>query len=136
MAYTFPKELHYAKSHEWARKDGDEWVCGISDVAQDLLSDVVYVELPEVGASVKQGEVCATVESVKSAEDVNAPLSGTVTAVNEDLGDTQELVNEDPYGKGWFFRLKATAADDELGNLLDAAAYESYAEEEAHKSGH
>ena len=136
MSHTFPKELRYAKSHEWVRKEGDEWVCGISDLAQDLLSDVVYVELPEVGASFKQSDVCATVESVKSAEDINAPLSGTVTAVNEDLGDTPELVNEDPYGKGWFLRLKATAADDEMGNLLDAAAYESYAKEEAEKSGH
>lgn len=136
MGYTFPENLHYAKSHEWARKEGDEWVCGVSDVAQDLLSDVVYVELPDVGASFQQGDVCATVESVKSAEDVIAPLSGTVTAVNDDLGDTPELVNEDPYGRGWFFRFKADAADGELGNLMDAAAYKPYAEEEAHESGH
>ena len=136
MEHTFPKELYYAKSHEWVRKEGDEWACGISDVAQDLLSDVVYVEPPEIGASFTQGDVCATVESVKSAEDIIAPLSGTVTAVNEDLEDSPELVNEDPYGKGWFFRFKANAADDELGNLLDAAAYEPYAQEEANKSGH
>ena len=136
MAYTFAKDCYYAKTHEWVRKEGDEWVCGISDVAQDLLSDVVYVELPSVGVSFKQGDVCATVESVKSAEDIYMPLSGTVTAVNENLADSPEAVNPDPFGKGWFFRLKADASDTELGNLMDAAAYEPYALEEARKSGH
>ncbi|NOX62968.1 MAG: glycine cleavage system protein GcvH [Chloroflexi bacterium] len=130
MSYKYDESARYAKSHEWARLEGDVVVVGISDYAQDLLSDVVYVELPEVGATVSAGEAVATVESVKAAEDVMAPVSGEVVAVNETLEDTPEVVNEDPYG-AWFFKIKPSDPS-ELDALMDAAAYEAFvAEEEA-----
>ncbi len=131
MDYKFDPTVRYGKTHEWARVEGDEVVVGISDYAQDALSDVVYVELPEVGTTVKQGEPCAVVESVKAAEDVYSPVTGEVVAINEALADTPELVNEDPYGKAWFFRVKM-ADPSELDNLMDAEAYKAYLESEAH----
>lgn len=116
----------YAKSHEWVRIEGEEAVVGISDAAQDMLSDIVYVELPEVGRQLKAGERAAVVESVKAAEDVLAPLSGTVTAVNDALVTSPEVVNGDPYGS-WFFKLTPSNADSELEALMDGAAYEEFA---------
>lgn len=133
--YTYDQNARYAKTHEWARWDGDEVVSGISDVAQDLLSDVVFVDLPAVGATFQQGDVYGTVESVKAAEDVYMPLSGTIVAVNEALADNAEWVNQDPYGKAWFIRIKPSNAAAEMANLMDAAAYKAYAEEVAAK-GH
>ncbi|MCD6289457.1 MAG: glycine cleavage system protein GcvH [Anaerolineae bacterium] len=130
MKYEFDPTVRYAKTHEWARVEGDEAVVGISDYAQDALSDVVYVELPEVGSTVQQGEQCAVVESVKAAEDVYAPVSGEVIAVNEALDETPELVNEDPYGKAWFFRVKLSDPG-ELDNLMDVDEYREYVESEA-----
>ena len=127
MAITYKEDVRYAKTHEWVRVEGDEAVVGISDYAQDSLSDVVYVELPEVGAGLKQGKQCAVVESVKAAEDIYAPASGEVTAINESLADTPELVNQSAFGDGWFFRVKLADAG-ELDSLMDAAAYRSYAE--------
>ena len=116
---------YYAKTHEWVRVDGDEATCGISDYAQAALSDVVYVELPMVDDHLERGEPFGVVESVKAAEDVYMPLSGTITAINEDLEDNPEWVNEDPYGKGWF--IKFTPGDvNELDDLMDASAYEAY----------
>lgn len=132
--YTFDRDARYARTHEWVKMEGDEAVSGISDVAQDLLSDVVFVDLPAVGATFQQGEVYGTVESVKAAEDVYMPLSGTITAVNTALADNPEWVNQDPYGKAWFIRFKPTNAEAELANLMDAAAYEKFALEEAAKS--
>jgi len=129
--YTFKEDRRYTKTHEWALLEGDVATVGISDYAQHALSDVVYVELPEIGRQVEQGEAVAVVESVKAAEDVYAPLSGEIVAVNEDLPDNPEWVNEDPYGKGWFFRIKV-ANPSEYEQLLDAAAYEKVVEEEAH----
>ncbi len=122
---TVPKNLRYAKSHEWAQIEGQEATIGISDYAQHELTDVVYVELPEVGDVVRQGESFAIVESVKAASDVLAPVSGTVTAVNEALIDTPELVNESPYEDGWFIRVEL-ADEDAAEGLMDADAYAAY----------
>lgn len=117
-----PDNLKYTKTHEWARLEGDGTVTvGITDHAQSQLGDLVFVELPEVGATVAAGKECAVVESVKAAADVYSPLTGEVLAVNEALTDSPELINEEPYGKGWLFRISTR---DSLDGLLDAAAYE------------
>ena len=123
----FPQHLKYTKNDEWINPaDG---TVGITDYAQDQLSDVVYVEfLVEVGDEVKQGDTIATVESVKAAADVYAPVSGKVVAINEALDDAPELVNESPYGEAWFLRLEI-ADPSELDGLMDAAAYEAYCNE-------
>lgn len=121
----YPDELRYAESHEWAKLEGDGLVrMGISDFAQDALGDVVYVEVPEVGADVVAGESCSEVESTKSVSDVNAPVSGTVVAINEALDTNPELVNSDPYGEGWFAVIE-TADAAQLETLLTAEAYEA-----------
>ncbi len=118
-----PAELRYASSHEWARDEGDGTVTiGITDHAQDALGDVVYVELPEVGAEVTAGSEVAVVESVKAASDIYAPVSGEVIEINELLQDEPDTVNESPYGDGWFFKVKMTNPD-ELKDLLDADGY-------------
>lgn len=117
-----PNNLRYASTHEWAALDDDVATVGISDFAQESLGDVVFVELPEVGQLVRAGEEAAVVESVKAAADVYSPVTGTVLAVNEALGEAPELVNEAPYGDGWFFRVRIDN-DVELDDLLDAAAY-------------
>ncbi|WP_415886154.1 glycine cleavage system protein GcvH [Neptuniibacter sp. QD37_6] len=128
---NIPSELKYVASHEWIRVEGDGTVViGVTDHAQDLLGDVVFVELPEVGAEVESGDETGVVESVKAASDVYAPLSGEVVAVNEDLEDSPELVNSDPYGDGWFFKLKLSDAE-ELNELLSAEAYNDLCESEA-----
>ena len=129
--YTYDKNAHYAKTHEWVRLDGGEVVSGVSDVAQDLLSDVVFVDLPAVGAAFKQGEVYGSVESVKAAEDVFMPVSGTIVAVNTELADNAEWVNQDPYGRAWFIRIKPANINTEMANLMDASTYEKYAVEVA-----
>ncbi|MEM9531542.1 MAG: glycine cleavage system protein GcvH [Pseudomonadota bacterium] len=119
-----PGDLRFSRSHEWVRQEEDGTVrVGISDHAQNLLGDLVYVELPEVGAEFQREDACAVVESVKAASDVYAPLSGEVTEVNESLNDAPETVNEAPYEDGWLFVLKPSAAD-EMGELLDPNAYE------------
>jgi len=125
----FVSDVRYAATHEWARTDGDQVTVGISDYAQSTLSDVVYVELPEVGDKVSKGEQLGVVESVKAAGDIYAPASGTVVAVNEGLEDAPELVNRDTFGAGWLVRIRL---DDpaELDDLMDAAAYKSLVESE------
>jgi len=123
------KNARYAKSHEYARKDGKEIVTGISDHAQSSLGDIVFVELPEVGKTLKAGEAFGTVESVKAASDLNMPMGGTITAVNEELASDPALVNKDPYGKGWMIRFTPSNAA-EYDKLLDAAAYEKEAGKE------
>lgn len=128
MSFNYPTDLRYAKTDEWARLEGDVVVVGISDYAQDALSDVVYVELPAVGDHVSAGEEVATVESVKAAAEVMSPVSGEIVAINEALEDAPELVNSDPYGEAWFFKVKASDLS-ELDALMDAAAYEAYNEE-------
>jgi len=116
-------ELRYAKSHEWLRTEADGAVSvGITDYAQASLGDITYVQLPKVGAVLKQGAPFGVVESVKAASDVYAPVSGTVTAVNTALDSKPETLNGDPYGAGWIMKLKAADAA-EAGALLDAAAY-------------
>lgn len=124
---NYPSNLKYTKSHEWARLDDGLVVVGISDYAQDALGDVVFVELPSVGKAGKAGDSIAAVESVKTASDIYAPVNGEVVEVNSELGDKPELLNQDPYGGGWIFKLKPTSAAD-LDGLLDAAGYQAFAE--------
>jgi len=122
-------EARYLESHEWARKDGDLIVCGISDHAQESLSDVVYVELPEVGDTFEQGDTFGVVESVKAASDVYMPMGGEITAVNEALEDAPELVNQAPYGDGWMIQFRPSDPG-ELDNMMGAEAYEAFVAEE------
>ena len=118
-----PEDLKYTREHEWVRDEGEGIVAvGITDHAQELLGDLVFVELPEVGAALTAGSECAVVESVKAASDVYSPLDGEVAEVNEVLGDTPETINEDPYGAGWIFKLRVADAES-LGLLLDASGY-------------
>jgi glycine cleavage system H protein len=125
-----PSELKYASSHEWARLEEDGTVTvGITDHAQDALGDVVFVELPDVGASLAAGEDAGVVESVKAASDIYAPVGGEVLAINEQLEDEPETVNSDPYNDGWFFRLQPTDTS-ELDALLNAQDYQSKCDEE------
>lgn len=126
-----PSELKYVASHEWIRAEGDGTVTvGVTDHAQDLLGDVVFVELPEVGADFSSGDDAGVVESVKAASDIYAPISGEVVAVNEALEDEPELVNSDPYGDGWFFKVKLSD-ESELEGLLSADAYAAHCESES-----
>ncbi|MBL4611280.1 glycine cleavage system protein GcvH [Halopseudomonas sp.] len=120
---NIPAELRYASSHEWTRQEADGTVTvGITDHAQDLLGDVVFVELPEIGRQVEAGQECAVVESVKAASDIYAPVSGEVVAINDALTESPELVNSEPYAGAWFFRVKPADAA-ELDKLMDADAY-------------
>ncbi len=123
------KTCKYAETHEWIRVEGDEGICGISDYAQDQLSDVVYVELPEVGDTFEKGELFATVESVKAAGDVYMPAGGEILEINEALEDAPELVNQDPFGEAWLVRIRIFDPA-ELDDLLDADAYMEFVERE------
>ena len=129
MPTEVPDDVRYAPSHEWARIDDEVVTVGISDFAQQSLGDVVYVELPQVGDEVSAGTEACVVESVKAAADVYAPVSGTVVAVNETLEESPEMVNQDPYGDGWFFKVEPTDVE-ELDDLLDADGYEQHCESE------
>lgn len=120
----------YLESHEWARKEGDVFVCGISDYAQSTLSDIVYVELPEVGDEVTKGEQFGVVESVKAAADVYAPLSGEVIEINAALEGEPELINTDAFGGGWLLKIRASDPD-EWETLLTPEAYAELLENEA-----
>ncbi|MCX7682028.1 MAG: glycine cleavage system protein GcvH [Anaerolineae bacterium] len=122
-------EARYTESHEWVRWANGELVCGITDHAQESLSDIVYVELPDVGESFDKGDVFGVVESVKAASDLYMPVGGEITAVNEELEDAPELVNKDPYGKGWMIRF-IPSDPAELDELMDADAYEEFISEE------
>jgi len=123
-----PGDLKFMKSHEWARVEGDGKVTvGISDHAQGLLGDLVYVDLPGVGDSVEAGNACAVVESVKAASDIYAPVSGTITAVNTALADKPETINEDAFGEGWLFVIEASEPD-QVNDLLDPDAYAALVE--------
>ncbi|WP_217475920.1 glycine cleavage system protein GcvH [Stutzerimonas stutzeri] len=125
-----PSDLRYAASHEWARLEADGSVTvGISDHAQEALGDVVYVELPEVGQQLSAGQQAGVVESVKAASDIYAPISGEVIAINEQLTDSPEMVNSEPYGS-WFFRLQPSDASA-LDKLLDAEGYKASCDAEA-----
>lgn len=122
---NIPQDLHYAKSDEWVRIDGDIATIGISDYAQDALNDIVYVELPNIGDTLKKGDSFGSVESVKAASDLYTSVGGTVTEANADLEDSPELINSDPYGKGWIVKIKLASAPD-LSDLMDATAYTEY----------
>jgi len=122
MSANVPGDLRYAKSHEWVRVNGDTAAIGISDHAQHELTDVVFVELPAAGRKVKAGESCSVVESVKTASDIYAPVSGEVVAANPQLAQHPDLVNSAPYGNGWFFKIKL-ADPAELDRLLSSEDY-------------
>jgi glycine cleavage system H protein len=117
----------YSEDHEWIRVEGDEGVIGITDHAQEELSDVVYVELPEVGDTFEKDDVFATIESVKAASDVYTPVGGEILEINEKLEDSPELVNQDPFGEAWFVRI-ALADPSELDGLMDADGYKKFVE--------
>jgi glycine cleavage system H protein len=118
-----PGDLRYTKEHEWVRIDGDEAVIGITQYAADQLGDIVFVELPDVGRALGQAATFGVVESVKAVSDLFAPVTGEVTATNDALGATPEVVNTDPYGEGWLVRVRLADAA-QMDGLLDAAAYE------------
>ncbi len=118
-------EVRFSKDHEWISLDGNVATVGITDYAQEQLGDVVYVELPEIGRQVEKGKECAVVESVKAASEIYAPASGEVVEINGKLADDPGLVNGDPMGAGWFFRMKVADAG-EIDDLMDRAAYDDY----------
>lgn len=122
---NIPDTLKYSEEHEWVRTEGDEAVTGITDFAQHELTDIVFVELPAVGAELQKGGAMAVVESVKAVSDVYSPLTGTVTAVNSRLVDEPELVNNDPYGDGWMVRIKP-ASPEEIDELMSAEQYKQH----------
>ena len=117
-----PGDLHYTESHEWIRIEGDRAIVGITDYAQDALTDVVWVELAEVGTKIGAMEPCASVESVKSVSEIYAPVAGEIVESNEALEDAPEVINQDPYGEGWIFTLRMDDAS-QVEDLLDAATY-------------
>lgn len=124
---NLPDNLSYTKEHEWAQIDGDVATIGITDYAQEQLGDIVYLELPEVDDEVAAGDTFGTVEAVKAVSDLYAPLTGTVVAVNENLENNPEVVNEDPYEKGWLLKIKISDMQ-EIDNLLNASEYNSFIE--------
>ena len=135
MSVKIDPTCHYSKSHEWVRVKGNEAWAGLSDYAQQQLSDIVYCELPEEGDTFSAGDVFATVESVKAASDCYMPIGGEIVEINEELTNKPELVNQDPYGEAWL--IKFTPSDvSELSGLMDAGAYERFVAEEAAAGGH
>lgn len=132
MSKSNPTDRLYSKDHEWVKDNGDGTaVVGITDYAQEMLTDIVFVELPPIGKKVAQGEPVAVVESVKSVSDVYAPVSGEVIDVNKALEETPELINQDAFGQGWIAKLKLANAD-ELKSLMNAADYDTLMKEEKH----
>ncbi|MGF1760152.1 glycine cleavage system protein GcvH [Photobacterium sagamiensis] len=128
MSYV-PSELKFTNTHEWVRPEGDGvFTVGITDHAQSMLGDMVFVDVPDLDTDTEAGEDCAVAESVKAATDVYAPLTGVVIAVNEDLENSPELVNSDPYGDGWLFQIKAED-EGEFEDLLDAESYQDLVDE-------
>ncbi|MGF6565752.1 glycine cleavage system protein GcvH [Kosakonia cowanii] len=125
-----PGDLKYSKEHEWLRKEADgSYTVGITEHAQELLGDMVFVDLPDVGTTVSAGDDCAVAESVKAASDIYAPIGGEIVAVNDSLNDSPELVNSTPYGEGWIFKIKAND-EAEVEALLDATGYSALLEDE------
>ena len=127
MTIKVDPRCRYSKTHEWVRMEGEEAYAGITDYAQQQLSDIVYVEAPEIGDSFGKGEVFCVVESVKAANDCYMPIGGEIVGINEDLEDSPELVNKDPYGEGWFIRF-AVEDPDEFADLMTSADYLHYVE--------
>lgn len=126
----FPEELKYTEEHEWVMVEEKLAIVGISDFAQDALGDVVFVELPEVGATVDAGKAFGVVESVKAVSDIYAPISGTVEEINEDLLDAPEIINTSPYEDGWMIKIRMDEVTD-VDALMDAEAYQAYLAEES-----
>ena len=124
---SFPADLKYRDSHEWVRVEGDVATVGVSWFAQDSLGDVVHVEMPEVGDTASAGAPIGEIESVKAVSDIYSPLSGEVIGVNGELDGNEELVNDDPYGEGWLFRIRMSSSD-ELKELLNAVDYQAHCE--------
>ncbi|AST70776.1 glycine cleavage system protein H [Kosakonia cowanii] len=125
-----PGDLKYSEEHEWLRKEADgSYTVGITEHAQELLGDMVFVDLPDVGTTVSAGDDCAVAESVKAASDIYAPIGGEIVAVNDSLNDSPELVNSAPYGEGWIFKIKAND-EAEVEALLDATGYSALLEDE------
>jgi glycine cleavage system H protein len=122
---NFPEDLRYTQEHEWVRVDGTIARVGITDYAQDALGDVVYVDLPEIGAAVAAMASCCEVESTKSVSEIFSPVAGTIAEINSDLSDAPQMINEDPYGKGWIFAVEITDAA-EVDGLMNAAAYQAF----------
>lgn len=122
---NIPSDLRFLSSHEWLRPDGDMATVGISDHAQEELTDIVFVELPAVGQGSAAGEPTAVVESVKAASDIYSPVSGEITETNPEVESDPSLVNSDPYGKGWLFKIRVNSPE-EVSSLMDAAAYEAH----------
>jgi len=121
---TFPETLKYTKEHEWVRIEGNTVTVGITDHAQGELGDIVYVDIPDAGASVKQGDVFGTIEAVKTVADLFAPVSGTITEFNTAVNDAPEAINDDPYGAGWIIKVELSNPE-EVGALLDVASYKA-----------
>ena len=126
-----PDDVKFTKSSEWAKQDGDVFIIGITDYAQSELSDIVYVEFPDIGTVVEQSGEIGVVESVKAASDFYAPVAGEIVEVNETLQDSPEIMNKDPYGDGWFLKIKASDAY-QFDGLMDAAAYKEFLKTEGH----
>ena len=126
-----PKELKYSSDHEWVKVDGDVVYIGVSDFAQSQLGDVVFVEIPDEGREIKAGETFSVIESVKAVSDIIAPVSGKIVKVNDALGDTPELINQDPYGDAWIVAVELSDVS-ELDALLDGDAYEKLTAEGGH----
>ena len=127
---TIPKTLRYSKTHEWVRLEDDTYTIGITDHAQNMLGDLVYVELPEPESHFENGQECAVIESVKAAADIYCPLAGEVLEINEAVIENPQLINEDPYGQGWLFRIKPF--EKEATDLLSPAEYTQQVASEAH----
>jgi glycine cleavage system H protein len=121
---NFPENLHYTKDHEWVRVESGVAVVGITDHAQSELGDIVYVDIPDTGARLQQGDVFGTIEAVKTVADLFAPVSGSIIEWNSAVNDAPESINNDPYGEGWIVKIELSAPD-EIANLLDAAAYKT-----------
>ncbi|MFK5985347.1 MAG: glycine cleavage system protein GcvH [Pseudomonadota bacterium] len=130
---NIPHELKYTKSHEWIRKEEDgSYMVGITDHAQSLLGDMVFVELPEAGDEFEAGEECGAVESVKAASEIFCPITGEIIAINEDLEDSPELVNSDPFHAGWLYTIRPFNETSELEGVMEASEYEAIVHEENH----
>ena len=125
MKYNIVDDLRYTEKHEWARREGNTAVIGLTDYAQDKLGEIVFVELPEIGAEVEAGKGSAVIESVKAVTDLYAPVDGTVVEVNEELLDQPEVINSDPYGAGWVYKIEIKD-QGQLSALMDRQAYEKY----------
>lgn len=126
-----PKDLKYAKTHEWIRIEGNLATEGISDFAQSSLSDIAFIELPELGQQVQAGMACGTIEAVKAVSEIYASVSGEIVEVNETIVNNPETINEDPYGGGWFFKIRMSAPG-EADEMMSAEEYEKFAESESH----